>query len=367
MTPRRTSAVLVAVALASGAGGAGVAELAGGGSAAATRTVTTTTAGTARPAAAVETQDRLSVNEIVRQTKDGVVDIKVRSSGGTTPDRFGGPGGSGQGGAQESQAEGSGFVIDDDGHIATNQHVVDGATSITVTFANGHTAGAKVVGTDASTDVAVIKADAPKSELHPLTLADSSQVQVGDGVVAIGSPFGLEGTVTTGIVSALGRTINAPNDFTISGAIQTDAAINHGNSGGPLLDAAGHVIGINAQIESDSGGNDGVGFAIPSSTVRRVASQLVSGGSVAHAYLGVQLADATGGAGVAQVRGDGPAGDAGLRVGDVVTAIDGKPVSSADQLVGAVDGHKPGDEVTLKVRRDGRIRDVQVKLGTRPS
>jgi putative serine protease PepD len=364
MTPRRTSAVLVAVALASGAGGAGVAELVGGCSAAVMTTVTTTAAGTAHPAAAVKTSEGLSVNDIVRQRKDGVVDIKVRSSGGTTPDRFGTPG---NGSGQESQAEGSGFVIDDDGHIVTNQHVVDGATSITVTFANGHTASAKVVGTDASTDVAVIKADAPKSELHPLTLADSTQVQVGDGVVAIGSPFGLEGTVTTGIVSALGRTMNAPNGFTISGAIQTDAAINHGNSGGPLLDAAGHVIGINAQIESDSGGNDGVGFAIPSSTVRRVASQLVSGGSVAHAYLGVQLTDATGGAGVAQVRGDGPAGDAGLRVGDVVTAIDGKPVGSADALVGAVDGHKPGDEVTLKVRRDGRIRDVQVKLGTRPS
>jgi putative serine protease PepD len=365
MNARRTPAVLVAVALAAGAGGAGVAELAGS-RGSTTTTVTTTTAGTARPAAAVKAAGGLSVNEIVRQRKNGVVDIKVRSSGGTTPDRFGGPGGSGQGG-QESQAEGSGFVIDDDGHIATNQHVVDGATSITVTFANGHTASAKVVGTDASTDVAVIKADAPKSELHPLTLADSAQVQVGDGVVAIGSPFGLEGTVTTGIVSALGRTINAPNDFTISGAIQTDAAINHGNSGGPLLDAAGHVIGINAQIESDSGGNDGVGFAIPSSTVRRVAQQLVSGGTVAHAYLGVQLADATGGAGVSQVRGDGPAGDAGLRVGDVVTAIDGKAVGTADALVGAVDGHKPGDEVTLKVRRDGRLRDVNVKLGTRPS
>jgi putative serine protease PepD len=127
------------------------------------------------------------------------------------------------------------------------------------------------------------------------------------------------------------------------------------------------VIGINAQIESDSGGNDGVGFAIPSSTVRRVAAQLVSGGSVAHAYLGVQLTDATGGAGVAQLRGDGPASDAGLQVGDVVTAIDGKPVGGSDALVGAVDGHEPGDEVTLKVRRDGRIRDVHVKLGTRPS
>jgi putative serine protease PepD len=363
MIARRTSAVLVAVALASGAGGAGVAELAGGGGGA-TTTVTTTTAGTARPAAAVRTDDGLSVNEIVRRTKDGVVDIRVRSSGGSSPDRFGTPG---DGGSQQAQAEGSGFVLDDEGHIATNQHVVDGATSITVTFADGRTASAKVVGTDASTDVAVIKADAPKSALHPLTLADSARVQVGDGVVAIGSPFGLEGTVTTGIVSGLGRTINAPNGFTISGAIQTDAAINHGNSGGPLLDSAGRVIGINAQIESESGGNDGVGFAIPSSTVRRVAQQLISGGTVAHAYLGVQLADATGGAGVAQVRADGPAGDAGLRAGDVVTAIDGKPVRSADALVAAVDEHEPGDEVTLKVRRDGRLRDVNVTLGTRPS
>jgi putative serine protease PepD len=364
MTPRRTSAVLVAVALASGAGGAGVAALADGGSTTITRTVTTPAA-TARPAAAVKSEEGLSVNEIVRSTKDGVVDIKVRSGGSSSPDNFGSPGNNG--GSQQSQAEGSGFVIDDDGHIATNQHVVDGATSIEVTFANGHTAGAKVVGTDASTDVAVIRVDAPKSELHPLTLADSTQVQVGDGVVAIGSPFGLEGSVTTGIVSALGRTIKAPNDFTISGSIQTDAAINHGNSGGPLLNSAGQVIGINAQIESDSGGNDGVGFAIPSSTVRRVAQQLVSGGKVAHAYLGVQLEDATGGAGVAQLRGDGPADDAGLQVGDVVTAIDGKAIGSSDALVSAVDGHQPGDEVDLKVRRDGRVRDVNVKLGTRPS
>jgi putative serine protease PepD len=366
MTPLRTSAVLVAVALAAGAGGAGVAELAGGDTTTVTRTVTTPAA-SARSAAAVRTEGGLSVNEIARRANAGVVDIKVRSGGSSTPDNFGGPGGSGQDGSQQSQAEGSGFVIDDDGHIATNQHVVDGATSIQVTFANGHTASAKVVGTDASTDVAVIEVDAPKSELHPLTLADSAQVQVGDGVVAIGSPFGLEGTVTTGIVSALGRTINAPNDFTISGAIQTDAAINHGNSGGPLLDSAGQVIGINAQIESDSGGNDGIGFAIPSTTVRRVAQQLISGGKVAHAYLGVQLEDATVGAGVAQVRGDGPAGDAGLQVGDVVTAIDGKPVGSSDALVAAVDAHKPGDEVDLKVRRDGRLRDVDVKLGTRPS
>src|SRR4051794_20143449 len=364
MTPRRTSAVLVAVALASGAGGAGVARLAGDGGTTVTRTVTAPTA-TARPAAAVKTTGGLSVNEIVRASKDGVVDIKVRSGGSSTPDQFGGPGGNG--GSQQSQAEGSGFVLDGDGHIATNQHVVDGATSIEVTFADGRKASAKVGGSDASTDLAVIKVDAPESALHPLTLADSSQVRVGDGVVAIGSPFGLEGTVTTGIVSALNRTIDAPNNFTISGAIQTDAAINHGNSGGPLLDADGHVIGINAQIESDSGGSDGVGFAIPSSTVQRVAQQLISGGKIAHAYLGVQLSDATSGAGasVGQVAGGGPA--AGLRVGDVVTAIDGQAVTSSDALVSAVDGHRSGDKVTLKVRRGGDTNDVKVKLGTRPS
>jgi putative serine protease PepD len=369
MTSRRTPALLVAVALASGAGGAAVYGLADGGG---TTTVATTTpvTGTARPAAAVKTSGGLSVNQIYQQTKNGVVDIKVKTSSGAATPSFGSPGnGGGNGGSQGSQAEGSGFVIDTDGHIVTNQHVVDGATSIEVTFADGKTASAKVVGTDPSTDVAVIRVDAAKSELHPLAFADSNAVQVGDGVVAIGSPFGLEGTVTTGIVSALDRTISAPNNFTISGAVQTDAAINHGNSGGPLLDADGHVIGINAQIESDSGGNDGVGFAIPSSVVQRVAQQLISGGKVAHAYLGVQLGDATSGAGatVGQVAGGGPAAGAGLRTGDVVTAIDGRAIGSADALVTAVDGHKPGDQVTLKVRRGGGTSDIKVKLGTRPN
>jgi putative serine protease PepD len=368
MTPRRTTALVVTVALASGAGGAAVYGLANGGTAA-TTTITAPATATARPAAAVKTTGNLSVNQIYQRTNPGVVDIKVTTSGGSAPtDNFGSPGGNGGNGQrQQSQAEGSGFVIDGDGHIATNQHVVDGASSITVTFANGHKASAKVVGTDSSTDVAVIKVDAPKSELHPLTFADSKQVTVGSGVVAIGSPFGLEGTVTSGIVSALNRTIQAPNNFTISGAIQTDAAINHGNSGGPLLDADGNVIGINAQIESDSGGNDGVGFAIPSATVQRVAQQLISSGKVAHAYLGVQLGDGSGGATVGQVASGAPAADAGVRSGDVVTAIDGKAVTSADALVNAVDAHKPGDTVTLKVKRGGSTNDVKVKLGTRPN
>jgi putative serine protease PepD len=364
MTPRRTTAALVAVALASGAGGAAVYGLAGGGGGTTTTTVATTAPAT-RPAADVKTGGGQTVNQIYRQANPGVVDIKVRQSSGAGTDQFGSPGGNGSG--QESQAEGSGFVIDTAGHVVTNQHVVDGATAITVTFADGKTASAKVVGTDPSSDVAVIRVDAPKSELHPLTFADSSGVQV--GVVAIGSPFGLEETVTTGIVSALGRTIQAPNNFTISGAIQTDAAINHGNSGGPLLDAAGHVIGINSQIESDSGGNDGVGFAIPANQVRSVAQQLIATGKVAHAYLGVQLTDAATGPGVtvAQTVAGGPAADGGVRTGDLVTAIDGKAVSSADALVSAVDSHKPGDEITLTVKRGGDTSQIKVKLGTRPN
>src|SRR4051812_44658561 len=371
MTPRRTTAALVAVALASGAGGAAVYGLADAGGSSPTTTALATAVPTAHPAAAVKTSGGLSVNQIYRQANAGVVDIKVRQSSSASPDQFGGGGGNGNGNGsgQESQAEGSGFVIDSDGHVATNQHVVDGATSITVTFADGKTASAKVVGTDPSTDVAVIKVDADKSELHPLTFADSNGVEVGDGAVAIGSPFGLEDTVTTGIVSALNRTIQAPNNFTISGAIQTDAAINHGNSGGPLLNSSGQVIGINSQIESDSGGSDGVGFAIPSSTVQRVAQELVSGGKVAHAYLGVQLTDAAsgGGATVAQTVGGGPGASAGLRTGDVVTAIEGKSVDSSDALVAAVDSHKPGDPVTLTVKRGGDTSQIKVKLGTRPN
>jgi putative serine protease PepD len=368
MTPRRTTAALVAVALASGAGGAAVYGLADAGGSSSTTTALATPVPTAHPAAAVKTSGGLSVNQIYRQANPGVVDIKVRQSASAGTDQFGG-GNGGNGSGQESQAEGSGFVIDTDGHVATNQHVVDGATSITVTFADGKTASAKVVGTDPSTDVAVIKVDAPKSELHPLTFDDSNGVEVGDGVVAIGSPFGLEETVTTGIVSALNRTIQAPNNFTISGAIQTDAAINHGNSGGPLLDSSGQVIGINSQIESDSGGNDGVGFSIPSSMVQRVAQELISGGKVAHAYLGVQLTDAGSGGGVtvAQTVASGPGADAGLHTGDVVTAIDGKTVASSDALVSAVDSHKPGDQITLTVKRGGNASQITVKLGTRPN
>src|SRR5437764_5319453 len=250
----------------------------------------------------------MSVNGVYRSARDGVVEITVTtsgSSGNNSPFPFGGSG------SQQSQAQGSGFVYDSDGHIVTNDHVVANASSISVMFSDGSKYSAKVVGTDPSTDLAVLKVNAPSSKLHPLTLGDSNKLQVGDGVVAIGSPFGLDETVTTGIVSALNRDSSSTNNFTISGAIQTDAAINHGNSGGPLLNVAGQVIGVNTQIESDSGGNEGVGFAVPSSTISSVASKLVKGEKVQHPYLGVYVQAANrSGAAVGQVKSGSPAASA---------------------------------------------------------
>jgi putative serine protease PepD len=303
----------------------------------------------------------LSVNQIYRRAYRGVVEITVTTSGGDVSP-FGGGGGGGT-----SQAQGSGWVYDSDGHIVTNDHVVDGAKSIKVQFWNGKTYSASVVGTDKSTDLAVIKVDAPSSLLHPLDVGDSSALQVGDGVVAIGSPFGLEETVTSGIVSALHRAITAPNNFTINDSIQTDAAINHGNSGGPLLNAQGQVIGVNAQIKSDSNGNEGVGFSIPSNLVRSVASQLISSGKVEHAYLGVSVDASAATARIAAVRPSTPASKAGLKAGDVVTAVDGNEVASGDDLTRAIDAHKPGEQITLTYKRGGSDHTVTLTLATRPS
>jgi putative serine protease PepD len=299
----------------------------------------------------------LSVNEIYRRAYRGVVEITISATGSP----FGGaPGG-------EQQAQGSGFVYDANGDIVTNQHVVSGANSISVRFWNGKTYDATLVGTDRSTDLAVIKVSAPDSELFPLSLGDSGKLVVGDGVVAIGSPFGLEETVTSGIVSALHRSIDAPNDFTIPDSIQTDAAINHGNSGGPLLNGEGRVIGVNAQIRSDSGGNEGVGFAIPSNTVRSIVSQLISTGKAEHAYLGVTLDSTSPTARIAGIRRDTPAAGAGLKTGDVVTVFAGTHVSTSEELARAINAHKPGDTVSLTYERDGKTHTVTLKLASRPS
>ncbi len=237
-------------------------------------------------------------------------------------------------------------------------------------FQDGTTAKATLVGTDPSTDIAVIKVNVAASKLHPLTWGNSTGVLPGQSVVAIGSPFGLPETMTAGIVSAVNRTITAPNNYSISGAIQTDAAINHGNSGGPLIDvASGNVVGVNAQIESDSGGNDGVGFAIPANAAKSVASTLIAGGKVQHAYLGVGIGDAPNGAGaqISRVVSGSPADKAGLQAGDVITKVGSTAITSADDLTASVDTFKPGDKVTLTIDRNGTTKSIAVTLGTRPS
>ena len=347
----------LAAALALG-GGAGAGIYAAASSGPAHPPTTTAAAATAQPAAVKTTVANLT--QLYDKVTPGVVDITVTSSAASN--------GFGPGGGT-SQAEGSGFVIDTAGNIVTNEHVVAGATSITVRFKDGKTTKATLVGTDPSTDIAVIKVNVPASDLHPLTLGTSSTVQPGQEVVAIGSPFGLAETMTSGIISAIDRTIQAPNNYSIAGAIQTDAPINHGNSGGPLLDTSGNVVGVNAQIQSDSGGNDGVGFAIPIDAVKTVANTLVSGGKVQHAYLGIHVGDAANAAGaqVSSVQSGSPAAKAGLKAGDVITAIDGKAIAKADDLTAAVGSHAPNDKVTLKVTRGGKTLTLDVTLGVRPS
>jgi putative serine protease PepD len=340
-----------------------------------TKTITQTSgASAARPGpvpTALSTSKGLTVNQIFKQSGPGVVDIQVNAtSNGNGAGGFFGFGG----GSQQTQAEGSGFVLDKNGNIVTAEHVVTGAQSIKVIFPDGHTASANVVGSDTGEDVAVIHVNVPSSELHPLPVGDSSTLQVGDGVVAIGSPFGLPGTVTAGIVSALGRAINSPNNWTIANAIQTDAAINPGNSGGPLLNSAGQVIGINDQIDTNStnatgqGSSAGVGFAVPSNTISRVARDIISTGRAQNAYVGVSLQpSSTGGAGVGSVVAGGPGAAGGLRAGDKITAVNGHTVSTVNQFIATIANYSPGDTVTLTVQRSGSNRSVQVKLGTQPA
>jgi S1-C subfamily serine protease len=308
----------------------------------------------------------LSIAEVYDRASKAVVEIRATSGGAF---------------AGQSSAQGSGFVFDRDGDIVTNQHVVAGASTISVSFWNGTERPARVVGTDPSTDLAVIRVDAPSSLLQPLSLANSNVVRVGDPVLAFGSPFGLEGTVTSGIVSALHRQMTAPNNYTITDTIQTDAAINHGNSGGPLLNGDGRVIGVDAQIESESGGSDGVGFAIPSNTVAAIVRQLVATGKVEHAFLGVRMEPVPGGVAITRVLASTPADAAGLRAatgtkvvngqeiptgGDVIVAFAGEDVTSAVALQSAVDAHRPGDKVSITIVRGGSRRTLEVTLGVRP-
>jgi len=298
-------------------------------------------------------------------------------------------------GQEGGTATGSGFVVDDDGTIVTNAHVVDGADAVTVSFEEGgESIDADVKGVDPDTDLAVLKIDPAEVEnLTVLPLGDSSDLQVGDPVVAIGNPFGLQRTVTTGIVSALQRQIDAPSGFSISNVIQTDASINPGNSGGPLLDAQGRVIGINSQIATGGGqGSVGIGFAVPVNTAKDLLPELRAGEEIERAYLGVSMAPVNedlaneadlpvdSGALVESVEDGTPAERAGLRgseidelsgdlsqAGDLIVAIDGEPVRSPDDVVSAVAGKQPGDTVELEIYRGDDKRTVSVELGERPA
>jgi S1-C subfamily serine protease len=300
----------------------------------------------------------LDVADLYNRVSAGVVFVQANSGRGDLPFPGGG-----------QAASGSGFVIDDQGHIVTNQHVVAGADEFRVRFGeDGAPIEAELLGADPAVDLALLKVDPGDAELQPLELGASEDLRPGDPAIAIGSPFGLTGTVTSGIVSALGRTIEAPNGFSISGAIQTDAAINPGNSGGPLLDEQGRVIGVNSQIRTGGGNaNTGVGFAVPVDEIKRSLPALEKGEDPERAFLGVSSGPAPeGGAQVGGVIEDGPAARAGLREGDTIVEINDQPVRDPDDVSAVVNSRRPGDDVRIVVERDGERRTLTVTLGEQP-
>jgi S1-C subfamily serine protease len=345
--------------------------------------------GAPAPAAFQQNGQRRSINDIYRASAPGVVHVDTTSRVAQSEDPFfGNPFGT----AETQRALGSGFVIDKAGHIVTNYHVVRGAMSIQVSFSNNERIKARLVGVDPSTDIAVLKVGVKSRALRSLPLGDSDNVRVGDQVIAIGNPFGLDRSVTAGIVSAVQRRIEAPNRLAISHVIQTDAALNHGNSGGPLLNAQGAVIGVNAQIETGgtAQGNVGIGFAIPINTVKTVVADLIAHGKVEHAFLGIEgktlqpsiarlfHLPVSRGVLVATVRKNSGAAAAGLKAasnevtvegeswpagGDVIVSLDGQPVATVERLVDLIAAKKPGDKIDLQVVRGSERVHVTVKLG----
>jgi S1-C subfamily serine protease len=332
----------------------------------------------------------LTARDIYKRDAPGVVYIKAQVVQRTqSPFDFGLPQ------EQQGTATGSGFVIDKDGTILTNAHVINGASKVTVQFADKQQVDAKVLGKDESTDLALLKVDPANLKLVPLALGTSRTVQVGDPAVAIGNPFGLERTLTTGVISAVHRPIQAPNGFQIDDAIQTDAPINPGNSGGPLIDATGRVIGINSQIETGGSGNGnvGIGFAVPIDTAKRYIPQLKKEGRVDRGYLGVSTTtiDKTlqglnlpreHGVLVQSVTPGSPADEAGIRAGDIsatldgqdiqlggdiITKVDGKAINSNEDLTEAIAGRKQGDKVKVQIVRGDKEKTVEVTLGDRPA
>ena len=343
------------------------------------------------PAAFQQGKQR-SINEIYRASAPAVVHIETTTRVKQPADPFfGNPFGT----SQTQRALGSGFVIDKAGHIVTNYHVVQGASLIQVSFSNNERFKAKVVGVDPSTDVAVLKVNVKSRALKTLTLGNSDDVRVGDQVIAIGNPFGLDRSVTAGIVSAVQRRIEAPNNLSIAHVIQTDAALNHGNSGGPLLNAQGEVIGVNAQIETggQTQGNVGIGFAIPINTVKAVVAELIKHGKVQHAFLGIEgktlqpniarlfHLPVTSGVLIASVRPNTGAAKAGLKAatnqitvegeswpagGDVIVKADGQPVPTIERLIDFISTKKPGDKIGLEVIRGTSRVHLSVTLGRQP-
>jgi putative serine protease PepD len=364
---RRGIALLLALtAVVGGGAGAGIVLLTGRGGG--TTTTTITQSPTTAAASDSSSANGLDASALYASTAAGVVDITSKgvtdSSQGNSP--FGAPQ------QQDTTATGTGFVVDGKGHIVTAAHVVDGASSITVTFQDGTTRKATLLGNDNATDVAVLSVDASGLTLHPLALGSSASLNVGDPVAAIGDPFAYQRSMSTGIVSGLDRTISAPNGFTVAHAIQTDASLNPGNSGGPVLDDSGKVVGIVDQIATNGSSetSSGVGFAVPIDLVKSELSSLEAGKSVSHAYLGVStssVSSTTTGALVQSLSSGGPAADAGLRSGDVITKLGSTTIKGTNDLVAAIATHKPGDKVTVTVRRGSDTTDLTVTLGTQPT
>jgi S1-C subfamily serine protease len=326
----------------------------------------------------------LTARQIYKRDSPGVVLVRARTVQQTDSpfEVFGNPTG--------NEQTGSGFVIDDEGRVLTNAHVVAGATDVRVVLSEQRTLQATVIGRDLDTDLALLEVRAPDGvKLHPLELGDSDQVQVGDATVAIGNPFGLDRTLTTGVVSALQRRLTARSGFTIEDVIQTDAALNPGNSGGPLIDAAGRVIGVNSQIATgsdDDHSNAGIGFAVPINTAKEVIPMLEKDGRVRRAYLGIKgrTVDASlravgekaaYGVLIAELVPGSPAARAGLVAdsangtpdGDVVQAIDGHRIRSAEDLAHALHGHEPGDSIQLEFQRGTERLAIGVRLAERPA
>jgi S1-C subfamily serine protease len=391
---RRAAELTVAAAIGAGLTLGGVAAFAGlDGHTTTVREIVS--GGPTSAPASFRTGRPLSINQIYRAAAPGVVQVTstsvVRLDENTDPFGFPVPSFPQQ---ETQRALGSGFVIDKAGHIVTNYHVIANAKSVEVSFSNHDSMKARVVGKDPGTDIALLKVDARSRALTPLALGDSDSVRVGDSVVAIGNPFGLDRSVTAGIVSALQREIQAPNSYAIDHVIQTDAAINHGNSGGPLLNAGGRVIGVNAQIETGSaggsGGNVGIGFAIPIDTVRTVVAQLLKNGSVEHASLGItgvaitpEIANVfhfpvSHGVLVATVKSGSGAAKAGLHAattqavvagdtwpigGDLIVKADGQTIGSLGRLRDVIAAKKPGDSLQLEIYRGTRKMTVDAKLG----